>query len=217
MRTSAFDIQDHEGNPVPFIIRTDVPRDAVRRIMDEVVGIFEAKGYAAGEFAWRRKLTALVIVEPAECRGQVDAVDQLPFGLGSRLSSVIDTWYPFWEIVPPENLKRIREMHAEWRKLADGMRDELRKRSVQEEEGIMLRKTDVWQDLDETNVLLSSIQDHAARMGAEFVTVLQPTDSDMPRVAKALEHMTRLELEVERAQMILRRIGRYGKYQGAPA
>ncbi len=217
MEIVKFTIPDNKGRPVPFTIKVDVPRDTIRAAMDEVIHIFKAKGYMAGEFAWRRKLAALVIVEPEEYCGQEDKVGRLPFGISSSLYDKIDQWYPFWDIVPSNSRGVLLKLKDEWHKSMRDWLNERNERSVREEEDIMLRETDTWEDLDEIDRLLSSILEHASKMSSEFVIISRSPDRDMSKVVKTLDHMATLKLEVERAQMILRRLGRYRKDVNASA
>ena len=205
VEVSKFDILGKDGKPISFTIRTDLSSSTIRTIMNESIRVSEDKGYFHGRLVWDKKLAAYVIVEPEEYSGQEDRLGRLSFGTFSGLLEKIDERYPFWDNVPLKSLKMMQELSAKDDRRFENWRRERNERQIQEEVDIMLRGTDMHQDLVEADDLLSSILNHASQMSAELVAMMPP-DGDVSKVCKSLKHMSTLKEEVERAQMILRRI-----------
>ena len=210
-----FDIPDNDGNPITFVIRTDLSPDTIRAIMDEIIPTLK-DDYLSGVFKWQRKLAACVIIKPDEYRGREDKLGRTPLGVTSRLYDKISEWYPFWDSVPLEHLEDIRKSENEYDEWFQSWLDQKNEDYIKEEVDIMHRDTNIQQDLVEADELLSSILDHAACMSAEFVAMLPP-DRDSSKVVNTMDHMATLKLEVERAQKILRRLNRYGSSRKTPA
>ena len=202
-----FDIPGKDGKPISFTIRTDLPSRTIRAIMNESIRATEEKGYFRGKLVWDVKLAAHVIVEPEEYNGQEDRLGLLSFGISNSLFEKIDELYPFWDNVPLESLKMMQEKSAELNSNFENWHRERNEKQIQEEEEIMRRGTDVQEDLVEVDDLLLSILNHASQMSAEFVAMMPPkSDGGVSKVSKTMKHMSTLKEEVERAQMILRRI-----------